>query len=86
MKRIEAVIQPDMLEPVIKALRKVGVGGFSVIEANGQGAAEPVVVAAELVVVVGVSDSCTLPEVVFDMIEISAYLYLVADRYLLHNL
>ena len=41
MKRIEAVVQPDMLEPVIKALRKVGVGGFSVIEAKGQGSAEP---------------------------------------------
>jgi len=41
MKRIDAVIQPDMLEPVIKALRKVGVGGFSVLEAKGQGSAEP---------------------------------------------
>ena len=41
MKRIDAVIQPDMLDPVIKALRKVGVGGFSVMEARGQGAAEP---------------------------------------------
>ena len=41
MKRIEAVIQPDMLDAVIKALRKVGVGGFSVIEAKGQGSAEP---------------------------------------------
>ena len=41
MKKIEAVIQPDMLEPVIKAIRKVGVGGFSVFEAKGQGSAEP---------------------------------------------
>lgn len=41
MKRIEAIIQPDMLASVIKALRKVGVGGFSVIEAKGQGSAEP---------------------------------------------
>ena len=41
MKRIDAIIQPDMLEPVIKALRKVGVGGFSVIESKGQGSAEP---------------------------------------------
>ena len=40
MKRIDAVIQPDMLEPVIKALRKVGVGGFSVVDARGQGSAE----------------------------------------------
>ena len=41
MKRIEAIIQPSMLEPVIKALRKVGVGGFTVLDAQGQGAAEP---------------------------------------------
>ncbi len=41
MKRIDAVIQPDMLEPVIKVLRKVGVGGFSVLEAKGQGSSEP---------------------------------------------
>ena len=41
MKKIEAVIQPDMLESVIKVLRKVGVGGFSVLEAKGQGSAEP---------------------------------------------
>lgn len=41
MKRIEAIIQPDMLEPVIKVLRKVGVGGFTVLEGKGQGAAEP---------------------------------------------
>lgn len=30
-----------MLEPVIKALRKVGVGGLSVMEVQGQGSAEP---------------------------------------------
>ena len=41
MKRLDAVIQPDMLESVIKAIRKVGVGGFSVVEAKGQGSAEP---------------------------------------------
>lgn len=41
MKKIEAVVQPNMLECVIKALRKVGVGGFSVIDAEGQGSAEP---------------------------------------------
>ncbi len=41
MKRIDAIIQPDMLEPVIKALRKVGVGGLSVMEVQGQGSAEP---------------------------------------------
>ncbi|MFB5630033.1 MAG: P-II family nitrogen regulator [Nitrosopumilaceae archaeon] len=41
MKRIDAIISPKMLEPVIKALRKVGVGGFSVMDAEGQGSAEP---------------------------------------------
>ena len=60
MKRIDAVIQPDMLEPVIKALRKVGVGGFSVIEANGQGSAEPPLVGqffSKKIVMVVVDDS-----------------------------
>lgn len=40
MKRIDAVIQPKMLESVIKAIRKVGVGGISVINSEGQGSAE----------------------------------------------
>lgn len=41
MKKIEAIIQPDMVERIIMAIRKVGVGGLTVIEAQGQGAAEP---------------------------------------------
>ncbi len=41
MKRVEAIIQPNMLEAVVKALRKIGVGGFTVLDGKGQGAAEP---------------------------------------------
>src|SRR3989304_6060656 len=41
MKRIEAIIQPNMLEAVVKVLRKTGVGGFTVLDGKGQGAAEP---------------------------------------------
>ena len=41
MKKLEAIIQPDMLEAVIQGIRKVGVGGLSVVKAEGQGAAEP---------------------------------------------
>lgn len=41
MKRIEAIIQPSMLEGVVKTLRKIGVGGFTVLDGKGQGAAEP---------------------------------------------
>ncbi len=41
MKKIEAIIQPDMLEQVLKAIRKAGVGGLTVIDGQGQGAAEP---------------------------------------------
>lgn len=41
MKRIEAIIQPNMLEPVLKGIRKAKVGGLTVIDAQGQGAAEP---------------------------------------------
>ena len=41
MKKIEAFIQQDMLDPVIKAIREIGVGGLTVLNAQGQGAAEP---------------------------------------------
>ena len=41
MKKVEAIIQPDMLENVIKAIRKIGVGGLTVVNAQGQGSAEP---------------------------------------------
>ena len=40
MKKIEAVIQPGMLNPVIKAIREIGVGGLTVLNAQGQGEAE----------------------------------------------
>ena len=59
MKKIEAVIQPDMLEPVIKTLRKIGVGGLTVLEGKGQGAAEPPLVGqffSKNIVVVVVED------------------------------
>jgi nitrogen regulatory protein P-II 1 len=41
MKKIEAFIQPDMLNPVIKSIREIGVGGLTVMNAQGQGEAEP---------------------------------------------
>ncbi len=44
MKKIEAFIQQDMLGPVIKAIREIGVGGLTVLNAQGQGAAESPVV------------------------------------------
>lgn len=41
MKKIEAFLQQDMLNPVIKAIREIGVGGLTVLNAQGQGEAEP---------------------------------------------
>ena len=41
MKRIEAIIQPDMVDKVVKSIKKVGVGGITVSHAQGQGAADP---------------------------------------------
>ena len=41
MKKIEAFIQPDVLNPVIKAIKEIGVGGLTVFNAQGQGEAEP---------------------------------------------
>jgi nitrogen regulatory protein P-II 1 len=41
MKKIEAIIQPDMVDDVIKGIRKIGVGGLTVYNAQGQGGSEP---------------------------------------------
>jgi nitrogen regulatory protein P-II 1 len=41
MKKVEAIIQPEMLNKVISAIRKVGVGGLTVLNAQGQGTADP---------------------------------------------
>ena len=41
MKKIEAIIQPGVLNPVIKAIREIGIGGLTVLNAQGQGGAEP---------------------------------------------
>ena len=37
MKRIDAIIRPEKLQPTIKALRQVGVSGFTVIPVQGRG-------------------------------------------------
>ena len=41
MKKIEAIIQPEKVNDVIQAIRKVGVGGLTVMSCQGQGSAEP---------------------------------------------
>ncbi|PIN84583.1 MAG: transcriptional regulator [Nitrosopumilales archaeon CG15_BIG_FIL_POST_REV_8_21_14_020_33_23] len=40
MKRIEAIVQSDVSKQVIKEIRKVGVGGVTLIQSLGQGAGE----------------------------------------------
>jgi len=37
VKRIDAIIRPEKLQPVIRALREVGVTGFTVIPVQGRG-------------------------------------------------
>lgn len=41
MKRIEAVINPSMKDKVVSAIKKVGVGGVTVSQVQGQGEADP---------------------------------------------
>ena len=41
MKRIEAIVNPDMRDKVVKSVKKVGVGGVTVEHAQGQGTADP---------------------------------------------
>ena len=38
MKRVEAVVQSEVSREVVKAIRKTGVGGVTLIESLGQGA------------------------------------------------
>jgi len=40
MKQIATIIQPGMIDQVVKAIKKVGVGGITVLHAQGQGAAD----------------------------------------------
>ena len=41
MKRIEAIVNPNMRDNVVQAIKKAGVGGITVSHAQGQGAADP---------------------------------------------
>ena len=41
MKKVEAIVQEHKLNEIVKAIRKVGVGGLSVGKCDGQGADEP---------------------------------------------
>ena len=41
MKRIETVVQPTMKDQVVSAIKQVGVGGLTVWNTQGQGAADP---------------------------------------------
>jgi len=41
MKKIEAIIQPGAKDAVIAAIKKVGVGGVTVHQVQGQGAQDP---------------------------------------------
>ena len=41
MKKIEAIIQPGSRDAVIAAIKKIGVGGVTVHQVQGQGAQDP---------------------------------------------
>ena len=41
MKKIEAIIQPGIKDAVITAIKKIGVGGVTVHQVQGQGAQDP---------------------------------------------
>ena len=40
MKRIEAIVQSEVSKQVVRAIRKAGVGGVTLIQSLGQGAGE----------------------------------------------
>ncbi len=41
MKKIEAIIQPASRDAVVAAIKKIGVGGVTVFQVQGQGAQDP---------------------------------------------
>lgn len=41
MKKIEAIVQPAVKDAVIAAIKKVGVGGVTTHQVQGQGAQDP---------------------------------------------
>ena len=41
MKKIEAISQPGFRDSVVAAIKKIGVGGVSVLSIQGQGAQDP---------------------------------------------
>ncbi len=41
MKKIEAIVQPEQRDAVIAAIKKIGVGGVTVHQVQGQGAQDP---------------------------------------------
>ncbi|MCV0431157.1 P-II family nitrogen regulator [Nitrosopumilus sp.] len=41
MKKIEAIVRTDLKDAVIAAIKKVGVGGVTVHQVQGQGAQDP---------------------------------------------
>ena len=41
MKKIEAIVQPAVKDAVITAIKKVGVGGVTTYQVQGQGAQDP---------------------------------------------
>lgn len=41
MKRVEAIISKDKLDGIVRAIRKIGVGGLTVGDCQGQGSEEP---------------------------------------------
>jgi nitrogen regulatory protein PII len=40
MKRIEAIVQSEVAKEVVRAIRKAGVGGVTLVQSLGQGAGE----------------------------------------------
>jgi nitrogen regulatory protein P-II 1 len=44
MKRLDIIVKTDKIDDVIKAIKKVGVGGVSTLQIKGQGREDPPIV------------------------------------------
>ena len=44
MKRLEIIVSPNVTDSVVNSIKKLGIGGLTTINAQGQGSADPPVV------------------------------------------
>lgn len=73
MKKVEIFVNPGVRDKVVSAIKKVGVGGVSVISCQGQGAEEPPLVGSYYTkdLIVTVVDGTKVTEIMDAVVNIA---------------